>query len=286
MLIQQAGCFIGGAYQRVIRPYYHWRYRGEQQKRIQFEFESNHEAIEQALRSITKIRVERICISPDEYHTWLSMAKYPQNPYGGYYPEKTLEHYITVELLDFKPTDVVIDVASANSPFVDVIERTVGCQIYEQDIIYPSGIHGRKIGSNAAHIPLPDHSVDKMTLHCSFEHFEGTADSEFIHECARILMPGGQCAIVPLYISERRFHLSHPMCRDRDDLVFDANTPIIRDPFWFVLRFARHYDVESFTERIVAHLDDSLKATIYFVANEKDIDPSCYVKFILILTKW
>ena len=285
MLIRKAGLFAGGAYQRVIRPYYHWRYRDEHQKRVQFEFESNHEAVYKALCSIQKISVERFQIPPQKYHKWLQQANYPQNVYGGNFTEKTLEHYLTAELLDFKPADIVIDIASANSPFVDVIERTTGCQIYEQDIVYPPGINGRKIGSNASHIPLPDHSVNKMTLHCSFEHFERTVDSEFIHECDRILMPGGQCAIVPLYITERRFHLSNPMCRDRDELVFDADTPIICDPRWAVARFSRFYDVQSFNERIVAHLDDSLKATIYFVENEKDLDPSCYVKFMLLLKK-
>ena len=280
-----ARILASSAYWRLREPYYHWRYRDEHNKRIQFEFESNHEAVEQALRSIPKIRGDRLCISPDKYHAWLSRAKYPRSAYQGNFPEKTLEHYLTVELLDFKPADVVIDVASCDSPFVDVIERTVGCQIYEQDIVYPSGIHGRKIGSNAAHIPLPDHSVDKMTLHCSFEHFEGTADSEFIYECSRLLVSGGRCAIVPLYITEQRFHLSNPLCRDRDELAFDATTPIIRDPFWAVARFSRFYDMGSFTERIVAHLDDSLQATIYFVENVKDIDQSCYVKFMLLLTK-
>ncbi|MBA7487349.1 hypothetical protein ES707_22912 [subsurface metagenome] len=285
MLIRRAERFAGGAYQLVTRPYYHWRYRDEHQKRVQFEFESNHEAVYQALCSIPQIRVECLRIAPEKYRAWLQQAHYTRNVYRGNFTEKTLEHYLTVELLDFKPDNIVIDVASDNSPFVDVIERTTGCQIYEQDIIYTSGIHGRKIGGNAAHIPLPDHSVNKMTLHCSFEHFEGTVDSEFIHECGRLLAIGGQCAIVPLYITERRFHLSNPICRDRDELIFDADTPIVRDPFWAVARFSRFYDVESFKERIARHLDDSLGATVYFVENEKDVDQSCYVKFMLLLTK-
>jgi SAM-dependent methyltransferase len=224
-----------------------------------------------------------LLIVPEKYHAWLLQAGYPRNAYRGNFTEKTLEHYLTVELLGFKPTDVVIDIASRNSPFVDIIERTVGCQIYEQDIIYPPGINGRRIGGNAAHIPLPDHSVDKMTLHCSFEHFEGTADGDFIRECGRLLVPGGQCAIVPLYISERCFHLTNPGCLVRHGLNFDADTPVIRDPLWTGSRFARFYDAESFNRRIVPHLGDSLEANVYFVENEKAVDQSCYVKFILLL---
>jgi hypothetical protein len=285
ILINKARRFVSGIYQPVRLSYYHWRYRGEHQKRVQFEFGSNHESVYHALCSIHEIRVERLHIAPEKYRTYLQQASYPANAYRGNFAEKTLEHYLTVELLDFKPTDILIDVASCNSPFVDVIERTIGCRIYEQDLIYPPGIWGRKIGGNAARIPLPNNSVDKMTLHCSFEHFEKTADSEFIHECSRLLRRGGQCAIVPLYIVEQRFHLTNPMCKDCDGVVFDANTPVIHDPYWAVSRFARFYDVESFKERIVAHLDDSLKATIYCIENEKDVDMNCYVKFMLVLTK-
>lgn len=286
MLTARARSLASSAYWRLRESYYHWRYRDEHQKRVQLEFQSNHEAVYRVLCSIPQIRGERLHISPEKYHAWLKQAKYPQNAYQGNFTEKTLEHYLTVELLSFNTTDIVIDVASCNSPFVDVIERTVGCQIYEQDIVYPPGIDGRRIGSNATHIPLPDHSVDKMTLHCSFEHFERTADSEFIQECGRLLVPGGHCAIVPLYIAERRFHLNNPICKDRDRLIFDTDTPVIRDPFWAMDRFSRFYDVQSFKERIVPHLGDSLQATIYFIENEKDVDPSCYVKFMLLLTKY
>lgn len=275
----------GGSYNSARLSYYHWRYRGDYQKHIQFEFRSNHKAVCQGLCSIPRIRMERFRIAPEKYHIWLQQANYPQDSYQGNFAEKTLEHYLTVELLDLKSTDVVIDIASSNSPFVDVTERTIGCRIYEQDLIYPPGIWGRKIGGDAAHIPLPDNSIDKLTLHCSFEHFEKTADCEFIHECSRLLRIGGQCAIVPFYIVEQRFHLNNPMCKDRDGLVFDTNTQIIQDPYWAMLRFARFYDVDSFKERIVAHLGDSLKATIQFIENEKDVDPSCYVKFMLVLTK-
>jgi hypothetical protein len=205
--------------------------------------------------------------------------------YIGNFAEKTLEHYLSVELLKPKSSNVVIDVASADSPFPDIIERTVGCKIYEQDIVYPPGINGRRIGSNAAHMPLADGSADKMTLHCSFEHFEGTNDSDFILECERLLVTGGQCAILPLYIAEHRFHLSNPLCSGRSGLVFDKGTPVVRDPSWAMARFSRFYDVESFRRRVVDHLGDRLQATVYFVENEKDIDPSCYVKFILLLTR-
>lgn len=69
------------------------------------------------------------------------------------------------------------------------------------------GIHqtrpGWNIGRNAAAIPLPSASLDGMTLHCAFEHFEGNADSQFIRECARLLKSGGKAVILTLYVNLR-----------------------------------------------------------------------------------
>jgi hypothetical protein len=49
-------------------------------------------------------------------------------------------------------------------------------------------------------------------------------------------------------------------------------------------RHGRFYDVEHLIARIRNNLND-LKLTIYVVQNEKEVDRSCYVKFIALLEK-
>jgi len=44
-------------------------------------------------------------------------------------------------------------------------------------------------------------------------------------------------------------------------------------------RHGRFYDIPHFVERVVKNLGD-LKLTVYTVQNEKEVDPSCYIKFI------
>jgi hypothetical protein len=72
---------------------------------------------------------------------------------------------------------------------------------YAQDLEVPAGVNEWKVGSNAADIPLPNSSVDALTLHRTFERFEVHADSGFIRECERLLKPGEKTIILPPYVN-------------------------------------------------------------------------------------
>ena len=106
--------------------------------------------------------------------------------------EKSLEHYLSLLLISPKPEMVGVDVGSCQSVLPSLGRRVYGVRYYEQDLEYTAGIKDDRIGSSADSIPLPDESVDFMTLHCTFEHFENNADTGFIKECARILKRGGE----------------------------------------------------------------------------------------------
>ncbi len=92
--------------------------------------------------------------------------------------EKVLEHYLTLKYLDVKPTDVVIDVAAANSPFAKTL-RQKGMKAYRQDLVYHGGINGHDIGGDAGNMPVADGFADVLTLHCAFECFQRDADIRF-----------------------------------------------------------------------------------------------------------
>jgi hypothetical protein len=60
-------------------------------------------------------------------------------------------------------------------------------------------------------MPVADGFADKLVLHNSFEHFEGTANTDLVTEAWRVLKPGGVVCIVPLFVSDRYVIMSDPL---------------------------------------------------------------------------
>ena len=106
--------------------------------------------------------------------------------------EKALEHFVSIKITRPASGQVFMDVGSCVSVVPDLLRRYYGCDCYVQDLDFRPGVHGWNIGSNAAEIPLPVSILDGMTLQCTYEHFEGNADSQFIrNSTAHSFEPGG-----------------------------------------------------------------------------------------------
>ena len=235
------------------------------------------------------IPVRELSIDLKEYQQWIQRAGYPEN--ANYYsagrapnfPEKSLEHYLSAKFLEMRADDVYIDVANDNSPVPEIFEYLYQCKTYRQDLIFPEGIHGQTIGGDASNMPVPDGFATKMALHCSLEHFEAESDSRFIREMNRILAPGGKACILPLYMHNRYSVQTDPMTYEPGEVPFDSNAMLYCARGWGN-RHGRFYDVVNLKERIVAHLGE-LRFEIFVTVNEKDVDPTCYLKFIGVFTK-
>ena len=244
--------------------------------------------IERDLRA-AGFTVRDLTVDVDDYWAYIQAAKLYESPqyYGGYegrtFPEKSLEHYVATKLLAPAPNDVYIDIASQASPVPAVYERLYGCTSYQQDLSYPAGLDGRRIGGDAAAMPVPDAFATIMGLHCSFEHFEGDADARFIAEAARVLRPGGRVCILPLYLASRYAILTDPAVLPRAGMEFEPDA-ILYCVKRFRNRHARFYDVPHLVERIVKNLN-GLDLTIYSIGNARDVDPSCYLRFAALLSQ-
>jgi len=176
---------------------------------------------------------------------------------------------------------VTFYVRGVNAP--DVYESIFGWEIYRQDLSYPEGIHGQEIGGNAAHLPLPDESVHLMALHCSFEHFEDSADIEFIKEAQRILKPGGRVVIAPLYLSACDRVATDPVVSIPGQVEFPEGVEVVCVPkFWN--RFARLYSVKTLADRIISQWIHG-SAWIVRFTNAQDIQEHCLLKYALVLEK-
>lgn len=199
--------------------------------------------------------------------------------------EKALEHFISFKLAKPKQAQIGIDIGSCQSVVPAIVRRKFGAQMYGQDLEYPAGVHGDRIGSSADAIPLPDRSVDFMTLHCTFEHFEGRADTGFVRECARLLKPGGQTVILPLYLNANYCNVTgevDPVVRQ--GIGFDPDTKfhcII--PEWRN-RFGRHYSPAALNERVILPARAAgLQSRLLRCHGWEGVDPLLWLRWILIL---
>jgi SAM-dependent methyltransferase len=200
------------------------------------------------------ISVAERSIDIDDFEQW--MGRYTDvcrfySGYGDAQIEKILEHYLTMSELHISERDVCVDIAASTSPFADAVAAHLKNTCYRQDLIYPEGIHGNRIGGDAAHMPVEDNFADVLTLHCAYECFQNDADIRFITEAERVLRRGGRLGIVPLYVESVYFVKTGPLHDRRRIKVEEGARCIWRDDGYVREAFSRHYSPESFKKRVV-----------------------------------
>jgi hypothetical protein len=142
------------------------------------------------------IPLHDVILNGAAYQEYLMNADYAGR-YPGYYvtnlAEKTLEHFICLTHLCPEHGGVLVDVASEHTPLPEIFERVSGCTSYSQDIMYPAGINGRRIGGDACNMPIRSGFADMVSLTCSLEHFEGSSDAKLFQELYRVLKHKQPC---------------------------------------------------------------------------------------------
>lgn len=246
------------------------------------------EALRRLVAEETGLTPEPYVIDVDGYRAYLQRAAYPRGTYGDEssptapFHEKTLEHYVAFDVLQLGADDVFMDVASNLSRVPDLASGLFGARAYRQDLAYPAGLHGDRIGGFASSVPLEDGSLSAITLHCSFEHFEGEEDTRFIHEAARLLRPGGKLVILPLYLAE-----AHTLVTSRlwgGPRLDDEGTEAALRVRQRESTFTRQYRPARLKERVL-DVDPRFESEVLFVENQEAISPSCYLKFVLVMTR-
>jgi len=237
------------------------------------------------------IEIQNYRINVRDYYEYLNNADYSKDYYGGgtdaksNFPEKTLEHYVSADLLNFSSEDIFIDIASSDSPFYKIVQKIWAPQkSYKQDLNFKEGIHNDTIGGDACSLPLPDNSISKAALHCSFEHFEGDSDVGLIKEMSRVLKPNGKLCILPFYVASEYTIHTDPIYNlfFGKGLVFNTDAQIR-----YCLcknRHARYYNIKHIKTRILRNLG-KLKFKMIKVENSKEVHSSCYLRFVAIFEK-
>jgi hypothetical protein len=225
-------------------------------------------------------------INVSEFKNWLKDADFPEyyvGAYGGVFVEKALEHYVSSDLLQLSKCKVFIDVAASSSPWLNIAPRLYGVKTLALDLNPPTApVPGRKIAADATQMPFKKGTVDAMALHCAFEMFEGDADIRLVHEASSLLQRGGKMVILPLYLHHLYYGDSAPMA-DRRGLDYQGAKRVWRED-GYRIRFSRKYNVAAFVERVVRQ-NVGFRLNIYYLENEKDVDPICYLKFVAMFDK-
>lgn len=235
---------------------------------------------------VLNIPTFKYTLNSTEYLDYINKAqykvKYPEYYANNFY-EKTLEHFICYKLISLHESDNFIDIASEHSPVGKIFNEVWGCNVYSQDIMYKSGIHGHQIGSDASNIPVHDNLFNSAIATCSIEHFENDSDIKFMAEMERILSTGGKIVIVPLYLYSKEACQTDPTYSVPGNVKFDDDAEIYCAKYWGN-RHARFYSPKSLFKRLIEP-NKNMKFKVYILENPEDIDKSVYCRFVLLGVK-
>lgn len=228
-------------------------------------------------------------INQKNFENYLATATYPKEYYGAKpghdnFTEKALEHYVTLEFIDFSQVQCFVDVAACTSPFADIISQKFKvAEVYKQDLVYPPGINGNKIGGYAHEMNLPTNSVDALTLHCSLEHFEDNTDILLFRKMNRLLRKGGKALILPFYLAHSyTIHVDPAYNLLRRHFPAIDEEAELRYCNWYQFH-SRHYDIIQLQKRIIAQLPDC-HVVVYRIMNFRQIWQHSYLRWVLEIT--
>lgn len=232
--------------------------------------------------------VEEYQIDIDNFQNFLKAVHYEETYPDfstGNLPEKALEHYLAAKLLQLSPSDTYVNVMTAGSPAPKIYSDLFGVRSLIHEASSDSYFleNENQLGSSPALLPLPNGSVDKLALHCGFEHLEGDEDIQFIKKVSQVLKPGGKACIVPLYLSNNYGIITDPEVAVQEGTTFEDGVMVYCMRGWNN-RFGRFYDPEHLFERVLKNID-GLTLKIIHIVNAKQVDPTCYVEYAMLLEK-
>jgi SAM-dependent methyltransferase len=229
----------------------------------------------------SRIEIGVVDFRGSDYASWLQNFL-PRQPFrfDDTRIKKLLELFTSFSLLQIQPSDVVMDAAGGAIGYVSALNCAGR---YLQDISISQKVRTMVgpgvtcIESNAANIPLPDASIDKICCHHSFEHFQMESDMAFLKEVQRMLRPGGRACIVPIFIANHYVEVTDDF---RFDLKSDPRSKYVIDPTASIPggklcgSFARIYDLRAFIERVVDSIDFSrFKASLLEIRLDDQLTP-------------
>ena len=285
----------------TLRPVYHparyyyrlWRVRNaglNVTEARSISMDCSHDELAERMKTAVSPRVHWMHVTLDSGEIHNNVERYFQRHQGVYEIDKgrgkSLEHALGLELLDFNRVKRYCDVASCASPIQKTFaEHYPQVEFWVQDLTYQDDLPHFQIGGFAQNMSsIPDGFFDALTLHNSFEHFMGPADSEFVSEVDRVLSPTGACLILPLYVASTPRIYFDPVAVTPSLLrTYDKEAELIPVRGFANQEHARCYDAATLQARLISRVPDTLEATIIDFAGGESIAPEMFPEFALVL---
>ncbi len=245
----------------------------------------SQENIESVLDQLSNlnITVKELEIDNTEYNAYIRKAEY-KNRYPTYYSdnfdEKSFEHFLCHKFLGLEAGQIFVDLASEHSPVPKIFNRLSGCDSYSQDIMYPEGINGKRIGGDASNMPVEDSFFDAAIATCSIEHFENQSDVLLMKEMGRTLKRHGKFIIVPLYLYSEAACQTDPVYAVPSGVQFDREATVFCCKNWGN-RHGRFYSPQTLMDRLIRSNPD-ISFIVYYIKNPEAISKSIYCRYMLV----
>ena len=228
-----------------------------------YKFSKKNSIIDNSTFSIDSNILNNICnfsvlnLTEEEYNYFCEKTQLFNKKSIRQNPKKTLEFFFSYRLLKIKEGDCILDAAGGDGSYCQAIHRLTSgtrCIVCDQshkenfaigDIEY--------IGGDVESIPIDDGSVDKISCHHAFEHFQSEKDINFIQEISRVLKKGGLACIIPLFVADKYIELWNIEAKS----LFDKNAQLVIDKSSTLPganqdgHFARIYDKTSLQKRVI-----------------------------------
>ncbi len=165
----------------------------------------------------------------EEFWKWIKIGDLNEFQKYSYPHKKALEFFFSAHILEIEDGDIVLDAAGGKSNYLLAVRKNFNpSKLILADHIYSEmkekdGI--LLIGGDVSKIPLSDSSVNKISCHHAFEHFQQDVDLLFIKEIARLLKPKGRAVIIPLFIAREYVECWNIQRNSK----FDKNSKLIVD---------------------------------------------------------
>jgi len=205
------------------------------------------------LDDLSELERGELSINISELAAFMRQTDYPRFYYRTERRVRyALWHYVGLQLAKLSEKAVVLDAGAQDGVWGRIARRRHRCAVYDADLQYRRGVHGRKIGCEVGAIPLPEESLTAIVSFCAFNCFEGDADKAFLRESSRLLKPGGRLVIVPLCVADEYVNLFDPAIMARPENLDDRARHLAWDGWGS--NFGRWYDRQAFQERFLQNL--------------------------------
>jgi SAM-dependent methyltransferase len=247
--------------------------------------EANLDAVYTGIEAIG-LPIERQSVDVNYYDSFYKSAEY-ETRYPDYYRanqrEKSFEHYWAFHVMEPKAGFRYIDIGSERSPLPEIFDRLSGSITYSQDLSYPPGMTDKRIGGDAAQLPVPDAFFDGAVVTCSIEHFEGESDIGFMREMTRVLKPGGKVLVLPLYIHTVGCYYTDPVCVAQGDVPYDPKLDVYCVKGWGN-RHGRIYSASTLWNRLIEP-NPEIDFCVHYLKDAEKLGSSVYCRFALLGTR-